>query len=131
MNTVIDDYKLREITDNTDTITIECLAAAESRVSSYLHNRYDTVKIFSATGFERHPEIVAIVKNIALYFICRRHNIDIIFERVKEAYNADIAYLTALSKGTISANYPLRLDSTGSTKSTLRMGSNTKFDHEY
>lgn len=131
MNTVIDDYKLREMTDNTDSITTECLAAAESRVRSYLATRYDTARIFSAKGPERNAEVVAIVKNTALYFLCRRHNIDILYDRVKEAYQADMAYLKEVAKGTLAADLPIKKDANGEAHTAIRMGSHPKFDHDY
>lgn len=131
MNSVIDEYKLNEMTDNTDAITVECLAAAESRVASYLRSRYNTEAIFAKRDAARDPEIVAIVKNMALYFLCRRHNVDILYNRVKEAYDADISYLKELARGTISANLPGITTADGKTINTIRMGSNPKIDHNY
>lgn len=131
MHTVIDEYKLLEMTDNNDKITADCILAAQGRVETYLRARYDTAKIFAARGAERDPELLLIVKNMALWFIVQRHNIDVLYSRVKEAYDLDIAYLTRIADGKISASWPLLQTADGAPASTIRMGSNPKRDLSY
>ena len=131
MHTVIDEYKLLEMTDNNDKITAECLLAAQSRVESYLRARYDTAALFSAQGDERNPELVMIVKNFALWFIVQRHNIDVLYSRVKEAYDIDVAYLTRIAEGKITPSWPLLQTDGGNPVGTIRMGSNKKVDLSY
>jgi hypothetical protein len=85
MKTVAAEYKLEEITDYDDTIVQACMLAAVQRVTRLLSGRYDVEKVFSATGNERDAELLEICKNIALWFLIRRCNVDILYSRVKEA----------------------------------------------
>ena len=101
METVVADHQVQEITDYTPAILQQCIAAAVKRVSRLLSGRYDVQKIFSATGEERDAELVEICKNIALWFLIRRCNVDILYSRVKETYDRDMAYLKELMKGDI------------------------------
>ena len=101
MKTVAAEYKLEEITDYDDTIVQACMLAAVQRVTRLLSGRYDVEKIFSATGNERDAELLEICKNIALWFLIRRCNVDILYSRVKETYDRDMAYLKELMKGDI------------------------------
>ena len=86
MSTVIMEYRLQEIAEYDDTIVQACILAAVQRVTRLLSGRYDVEKIFSATGDERDAELLEITKNIALWFLCRRCNVDILYNRVKEAF---------------------------------------------
>lgn len=129
MQTVIADYKLDEITDSSSEIIQSCILAAIKRVRSYL-GKYDTTKIFTATGDDRDPDIVEIVKNVALWNLIRRNNVDILYARVKDIYDRDIAYLKEISNGNISADLPL-VSVDGVAVSSMRSGSNEKFTHSW
>lgn len=106
MKTVAAEYKLEEITDYDDTIVQACMLAAVQRVTRLLSGRYDVEKVFSATGNERDAELLEICKNIALWFLIRRCNVDILYSRVKEAYDRDMSYLKELMKGDIPSGFP-------------------------
>ena len=128
MSTVIMEYRLQEIAEYDDTIVQACILAAVQRVTRLLSGRYDVEKIFSATGDERDAELLEITKNIALWFLCRRCNVDILYNRVKEAYDRDMAYLKELMKGDIPSVLPLR-ETDGHPVGAVRFGSNPKFRH--
>ena len=130
MKTVAAEYKLEEITDYDDTIVQACMLAAVQRVTRLLSGLYDVEKIFSATGNERDAELLEICKNIALWFLIRRCNVDILYSRVKETYDRDMSYLKELMKGDIPSGLPLREDG-GNPVGAVRFGSNPKFRHSW
>lgn len=130
MGTVVAEYKVQEITDYDDTIMHQCILAAIKRVRRLLSGRYNVEVIFSATGDERDSELLEICKNIALWFLIRRCNVDILYSRVKETYDRDMEYLKELKNGEIPSELPLR-EVEGKTVSSLRAGSNLKFSHSW
>ena len=131
MKTVIAEYKLNEITDSDAEIVQKCINAAIRRVKSYLMSRYDTDTIFSKTGDDRDADLVEICKNAALWFLVRRNNVDILYEKVKEVYDRDVAYLKAVASGDIPADLRKRVDDAGNTSGSFRTGSNPKFTHSW
>lgn len=128
MTTVIEAYRIDQMTDSDETILQQCILAAIKRVRSYLNAKYDTATIFNATGKERDPDILEICKNFTLWQLIRRNNIDMAYDRVKEVYDRDITYLRELGRGELSAELPLRDEGKGLSP---RMGSNSKFRHIY
>lgn len=130
LNTVAAQYKLEEITDYDDGILQQCVLAAVKRVRRLLSGRYDVDSIFSAKGEERDAELVEICKNIALWFLVRRCNVDILYNRVKETYDRDMAYLRELKDGSIPSDLPLR-ETGGQPVGVFRSGSHCKFTHSW
>lgn len=133
MSTVVDEYKINEITDNTEEITINCIRAAEARVLSYLSNRYDieAIKKLSANNANL-ADLKEIIKDVALYYLLRRHNIDIAYDRVVDTFKMQIEYLTSIAKGHISiAGLPLAKNADGTPKRRLEMGSKPKRDWDF
>lgn len=130
MDSVISEYKIREITDCDGTITRGCVLAAVKRVRRMLSGRYDVDRIFSATGEDRDAELLEICKNIALWFLVRRYNVDILYTRVRETYDRDMAYLRELMSGEIPSDLPIR-ETDGRPAGVFRQGSNPKFNHSW
>lgn len=135
LESAIDMYQLNSIARNEKDV-IQGIMAAVSEAESYLHSRYDTAAIFAAKGAERHPTLLEHCINIAIWYICRRANTDLIFEQVKEYRQAAIDWLekvAGLSKDgkPLSTDLPLRKDDSGDVKLKLRMGSRRKFTHEF
>lgn len=130
LETVITRYKLEEITDYDDRMAQQCILAAIKRVRRFLSGRYDVDAIFSAVGEERDAELLEICKNIALWFLIRRCNVDILYNRVKETYDRDMAYLKELKDGSIPSDLPLR-ETNGQPVGVFRSGSNPKFTHSW
>lgn len=131
MKTVTYEYRIEEMTDADDSILLQCLLAAIKRVRGYLSARYDTDAIFTAKGADRDADIVEICKHVALWFLVQRSNVDVMFDHVREMYDRDIVYLTAVSRAEIAADLPLRKDENGDTTVAPRMGSNPKFSHHF
>lgn len=130
LNTVAAEYKLEEITDYDDSIAQQCILAAVKRVRRMLSGRYDVDSIFTAKGEERDAELLEICKNIALWFLVRRFNVDILYNRVKETYDRDMEYLEELKNGDIPSDLPLR-EVDGQPVGVFRSGSNRKFTHSW
>ncbi len=133
MQTVCDQYKLDQITDNTEAIIQSCLLAAENRVFSYLSYRYNVEKIRT---LESNSSLLAdlkeMIKDIALYLIMRRHNVDMAYERVVDNYKMHREYLTQVSEGKVHLfGLPLAINQDGSTRVTLEMGSRPKKDFQF
>lgn len=133
MLTVVDAYKLEEMTDNTPDITLTCLRASEARVLSYLSAKYDIAAIQAMpSDTPCLADIKEMIKDIALYYIMRRHNVDIAFERVVEAYKLHQEYLKGIATGTLGiVGLPPRKTEDGRIVSHLTMGSRPKVDFEY
>ncbi len=133
MQSVIDQYKLDQITDTTEAITTICIKAAENRLFSYLESRYNVAKIKSLNpNDERLADIKEMIKDMALYLIMRRHNIDIAYERVVDNYKMHLEYLKQVAEGKVKlTGLPLAINQDGSTRVTLEMGSRPKRDFQF
>lgn len=122
------------ITDESDIIS--GINAAIREMTSYLNSRYDCPKIFGAVGVDRDPLVLEHCKSIALWYIVRQSNADVIFEKVLIYYNNAKEWLRLVT-GTdkngkpIAADLPLRTDEDGNVKSQIRMGSKRKFQHDF
>lgn len=133
MISVVDSYKLQEITDNNDEITTTCLRAAEARVLSYLSARYDIDEIMKIPATSPIlADICEIIKDIALYNVLRRHNVDLAYDRVCEAYKLHNEYLAAVATGKINIpGLPMKRGEDGAVLSHLVIGSKPKSDFAY
>ena len=137
LQTAIYEYQLADITgmDVNDIAVRHAVAAAVSEASSYLNAKYDIRAIFSAEGDARHPLLVEHVKSIAVWYIIKRANTDIIFDRAKEYYKAAIDWLKLVAgvgtdDETIAPDLPLRRtegEEGGSVATPFRFGSHPKF----
>lgn len=105
----IEDYDAsihREILDSIireDESVVEiCEDQAIAQMKSYLSERYDVEKIFSATGSERNALILMFAKDIAIYHICCIHNPQKLSNVRKERYERAMEWLKAVAKVEIS-----------------------------
>lgn len=133
MNSVVDAYKLDAMTDNTPEITATCLRAAEARVLSYLGGRYDLDALHKlSTDSYLLADLKEMIKDIALYLIMRRHNVDIAYSRVVDTYKLHNEYLSRVASGEIALpGIPLKTDKQGNITTHLLMGSRPKRDFEF
>ena len=133
MNSVVDAYKLDAMTDNTPEITATSLRAAEARVLSYLGGRYDLDALHKlSTDSYLLADIREMIKDIALYLIMRRHNVDIAYSRVVDTYKLHSEYLSRVASGEIALpGIPLKKDKQGNITTHLLMGSRPKRDFEF
>ena len=141
-----------EITEHDTTnqdIILMAISAAVEEMKSYLtpndqerwkdgRIRYDVNAIFSAVGAARNPLILELCKNIAVWYVCRLSNVDIILEKVKDRYDRAIDWLEKVSGTGKSAGAPaitpglpvLPIDPDSDYALAFRFGSREKFNHE-
>lgn len=138
LQTAIYEYQIAEIMeDDADDIALRhAIAAAVSEASSYLHAKYDIRAIFAAEGDGRHPLLVEHVKSIAVWYIIKRSNTDMVFDRAREYYKAAVDWLKLVAgigtdSETIAPDLPLRTDDEGNISTSFRFGSNPKFSHDW
>lgn len=143
-------YQLNEITeitaddDSGRDIILMAIDAAIEEMKSYLRRtakglpRYDVDAIFSTEGTARNALVLELCKSIALWYICRLSNVDIIEEKVTKRYDRAIDWLEKVSGTGKYAESPVidpglpvvTLDSEAGESLPFRFGSREKFNHE-
>ena len=137
-------YQLEQITEDDNSIIDMGIEAGIEEARSYLtpNNKkiwsdgrplYDAEVIFAATGAQRNALILELTKSLALWWIIRLCNADIIHEQVKERYDRSVEYLKKIGKGEVTIAslplLPLNLE-TDTGALPFRMGGRQKFIHE-
>jgi hypothetical protein len=142
LNTVADAYQVHELTNGNADITAMAISAGIEEAASYLRPNhktawrdgrilYDVDAIFNATGTNRNAAILECTKSIALWYLVRLCNADVIYEQVKERYDRAIAWLQKVADGNATLSLPLLSPpQDGTEKKPFRFGSRTKFNHE-
>lgn len=130
----IGEYQLDSITTSRQNIR-RAICAAIDEAKSYLRGKYDCDVIFAAEGDSRHATLLEHCTNLAVWYIVRRANTDMIFEQAKEYRNAAIDWLEKVAgmKGDkpLAPDLPLKKNEDGAVKISARMGSNPKFRHSF
>lgn len=137
LKSVIYEYQLGEIVESDPEIVEMAISAAVEEMISYLSprrnstTRYDTAAIFSATGTNRNALILELCKNIALYYICRLSNVDIIADKIQERYDRAIKWLERVSSPDgLVPGLPTVADDGNVSSLPFRSSSREKFNHE-
>lgn len=127
LESVIRLNRLDQITDETDTLVENAIAEAESIVTDYLYQHYNTELIFSKTGSDRSKTVLNWLKHIAMYQLYERIPDELVPERIIKNYNDTIQYLKEISGGDHSLNLPRRttegLTEAGQKKTKFKWGS--------
>lgn len=152
LKSVAYEYQLAQITEDSPDIVEMSITAAVEEMKSYLsptgqsrwrdgRPRYDVAAIFGATGTNRNALVLELCKSIALYYICRLANVDIIQERVMNRYDRAIEWLEKVSGVGKYANapgiapdlpvVPASTDNDDTSANPFRGGSREKFNHEF
>jgi phage gp36-like protein len=118
-------YQAQEITEADSDILLMNISAAETEVRSYLAALYDVNTIFSATGSDRNSLLMELTKNIAVWYIVRLSNVDLIYQHAKERYDAAIEWLTRVADGKVTPDLPLAPVSDDATGSGVSWGSSS------
>jgi phage gp36-like protein len=106
LKTALYAYQAQEITETDNDILLMNIAAAEAEVRSYLAGAYDVNAIFAAEGADRNPLLLELTKNIAVWYIVRLSNVDLIYQHAKERYDAAIEWLNRVADGKLSPDLP-------------------------
>lgn len=141
LKTVLYSYQLDQITEGDDTIVLMAINAAVDQAKSYLRpndkkewldgrRRYDVDAVFSKTGTDRNALLLEMTKNIAVWFIVRLANVDMLHEQVKDRYDRSISWLKMVNKGEITLDLPVLTIPEGEQPEPFRYGSRKKFNHE-
>lgn len=124
-------YQLDQIVDSDTTILQMAIDAAIEEIRGYLSSRYDTRAIFAVTGESRNPLVLELTKDIALWYIIRLSNVDIIYDSVKERYDRAVKWLDRVAAGTITPDLPAATDENGEYVQPMRYGSMPKQQYDY
>lgn len=130
LKTAAYDHVIEQITNGDDSMIRTAIDAAVEEIQSYLSLRYDTEKIFSATGSARNPMVVEAVKDVTVWNLIRVSNAELLYDLWKSRYDRVIDYFTKVSRGTIAPALPLLTSPSGSVSIHPKFGSNRKFRHE-
>lgn len=124
-------YQLEQIVENDVTILHMAINAAVEEARGYLSARYNADAAFAATGDDRNPLLLEIVKDIALWYIIRLSNVDILYQPVKERYDRAVQWLDRVASGRITPNLPAATDDNGEYLQPMRYGSMPKQQYDY
>lgn len=109
-----------------DSAIIEiCEDRAVAEMRSYLSKYYDCDAIFGSTGNNRHPLILMMAIDIAVYHIFCLHNPYKMSQIRKDRYDRAVEWLNAVAKGDITIDGAPRLpEEKQSANSPWQIGSN-------
>lgn len=143
LKTAIYMYQIDQISEADDDIVVAAITAAIDEAKSYLRAnkkkewmdgrlRYDVDATFSKTGADRNSLLMEMIKSIAVWYVVRLCNVDMIYEHLKGRYDRAIAWLKQVNKGEVTIDIPLlpEDDSAANTELPFRAGSRKKFNHE-
>lgn len=93
---------LDALTRGDDSILDICEDRAIEEMSSYLSGRYDIDRLFDARDGERHPLVLMMCLDIAVYHIYSAGNPQKLSEMRKNRYDRAVEWMKAVQKGNIS-----------------------------
>ncbi|MEG1936988.1 MAG: phage protein Gp36 family protein [Rikenellaceae bacterium] len=125
LKSVVELYQIEEYTGGDDVHLDMAINTAIEEVRGYL-SRYDTDKIFSASGSQRSPLVLEITKIVTLYYMAQKCNVDIVFENVKSRYDNAIKKLLDINKGVLNPGFPTIKNTDGTSNVMFACGSNKK-----
>lgn len=104
-----------------------CEDRAIAEMRSYLAKRYDCDSIFSQAGDNRHPLVLMMALDIAIYHIFSIHNPVKLSQLRKDRYERATEWLKAVAKGDISIEgAPLATSDILVSNQPMRIVSNPK-----
>lgn len=111
------------------------ILAAIQEASSYLNGKYDTQAIFNAQGDDRNILVLEHCKTIAVWYILRPSNADMIYDKARDYYTQAIDWFKLVagvgeSGRSIAPDLPPK-KADGQVLTKMRYGSNRKFRHNF
>lgn len=115
------------ISGNDERLLASAISAAVGEVKGYLH-KYDTNKLFGATGDERDSLLLLWVKDVAVWHYINIANPGVDFEVRKTRYEYVRAILKDIQKEYYLPDFPRKTGADGQHQNTsgFRIGSNVK-----
>lgn len=134
LNTAIQEYTLGHITAD-DVVIRTAILAAIQEATSYLNGKYDCQAIFNATGDNRNILVVEHCKSMAVWYIIRLSNANIVFDKAKIYYDSAVDWFKQVagvgsSGRTIAPDLPIK-KTNGEVQLQMHFGSNRKFRHSF
>ena len=118
---------LDALTRDDDTVVEICEDRAIAEMRCYLAKRYDCNRIFSAVGDGRHPLILMMVLDIAVYHIFCLHNPQKLSQIRKDRYERAVEWMKAVAHEDISIEgAPLLPEEERSSGTSFHICSNPK-----
>lgn len=120
------------ITRGDETITQAAIDSALAEAKGYLA-AFDKTAIFTATGSNRNPLLLAFIKDIAVWRLIIMCNAGTDLQLRQDCYNRAVAWLREVQKGSVQPDLPALADpETGVEKSApIRYGSNEKRNQHF
>ena len=100
---------LDRITRSDSAVIEVCEDRAVAEMRGYLGGRYDCDRIFSAEGDERHPLVLMMAIDIAVYHLCCIHNPRTVSDIRRERYERAVEWLKAVAAQQVSIDGAPRL----------------------
>lgn len=135
LHTHLHDEQVETITRGDDTIAQAAIDAAVSEARGYL-TRFDTERIFQASGLRRNQLLLIFVKDIAVWHLVNLCNAGTELELREKRYDRAVDWLKAVQKGNVSPDLPEReAEAGGADKNNpvgaIAFGSNPKRVQHY
>lgn len=159
LKSVLYEYQLDDIANGDDAVLEDAIDAAVCEVQSYLlaanqrretatlskqqyaaWNLYDTEAIFTAEGINRNQFLLRLTKRVAAWNVIELAAPDVLYERIKERYDAAISTLEKVAglgeyanSRLIMPGLPTILEAETESEQKaqpIRMTSRPKFNHE-
>ncbi|MDR0509632.1 MAG: DUF1320 domain-containing protein [Rikenellaceae bacterium] len=100
------EYQADQIAEDNDTTIRKQILAAEELIRSYLVNRYDVSAIWDAVGDDRNPLLLEHIKSIAVWYLLRLSNPDVLFEKAEKYYQMTMEWLDKVADGLLNPTLP-------------------------
>lgn len=135
LTSVIQAHQLEYITDD-GVVIQQAILAAISEATSYLNGKYDCAAIFNAQGDKRNVLVLEHCKSMAVWYLVRLSNADMMYDRIKDYYKIAIDWFKQVagvgeSGKTIAPDLPLKKSESGDAITKARFGSKRKFIHDF
>lgn len=135
LSTHLHDEQVETITRGDNTIAEAAIDAAIAEARGYL-TRFDTARIFSASGSKRNQLMLIFVKDIAVWHLINLCNAGSELPLRKDRYERAVDWLKAVQRGDVSPDLPSKEPEGGKAEKNnpigaIAYGSNPKRTQHY
>jgi hypothetical protein len=108
-------YQIEQIAEEDEPTIVMQILAAEECARACLAGRYDVKAIWEAEANERNAMLLECIKSIAVWYLLRLSNPDVIYEKAEKYYMAAKEWLDRVADGLLNPSLP-PLDADGDGK---------------